>query len=454
MRAVIIILVLSSLFCFKTQAQGYFAFYELRDLVQQSQSMQPAFIPDNAVSVSFPALNVGSSLQSGFRLQDLLSKNTDGLFVIDFDVLQDATNEMNYFNSSATAHLFALNIKMKKGGLSFFTNTRANFDLAYGEELIEFLANGNANYIGNTIDFSDTRLLMNAYHEYGVGYTHQFLADRLVVGARVKLIQGLFHGSTNEGFKGSLTTDENDFAWTMNVTNGQFNTAGLDYLFNAEDYDENELTNYLLSNQNSSLGFDIGAKYQLLPNLKIEAAVNDIGKMRWNEQVRNYQVEDGSVVYEGVDLKNLADAENIFRDSLFAQFNGTETENAFESRLGARYYFTVTGNVAPNDRFSLTYFKNTAFSDAPANIALSFNHRFENFVVGAVGSYRGRNNEVNLGASLASNIGPVQLYVALDNILIMNRPERYSKGDFRFGLNLMFGYKKYRKDDIVDLDAL
>ena len=96
-----------------------------------------------------------------------------------------------------------------------------------------------------------------------------------------------------------------------------------------------------------------------------------------------------------------------------------------------------------------------AFQHLPANYALSYNHRFENFVFGVVGSYRRANTEFNLGASIASNIGSVQLYMALDNILIMNRPERFSKADFRFGLNLMFGYKKRKKGyPVVDLDSL
>ena len=147
------------------------------------------------------------------------------------------------------------------------------------------------------------------------------------------------------------------------------------------------------------------------------------------------------VSYSGLVLANIGDADNILRDSLGNKFNSSETRRGFESQLG-------------NDRVSLTYFKNSAFSDLPGNYALPFNHRFENFVVGAVASYRRANNEFNLGGSLASNIGPVQLYVVLDNVLVTNRPEQYSKLDLRFGLNILFGFKKWKKDTIVDLDKL
>lgn len=160
------------------------------------------------------------------------------------------------------------------------------------------------------------------------------------------------------------------------------------------------------------------------------------------------------MTFQGVDRSSVGEADNILRDSLLSKFTSNETRESFTSPIGTRYYLTVTGNITPDDRISLTYFKNAAFGDLPANYALSFNHRFENFVVGAVGSYRRANTEFNLGASLASSIGPVQVYVALDHILIMNRPEQYSKADFRFGLNLLFGYDKWKKDKIVDLDIL
>lgn len=426
----------------------------MRDLVQQTQSLQPAFIPNNSVSVSVPALNFGTNIQADFRLEQLLSKNDQGQFVIDFDVLRTSAQNQNFTNFDLSSNLFALNINTSKGAFSLFANSRATFDLVYGEPLLEFLANGNTNAIGSTVDLSDTKFVMNGIHEFGLGYANRFLDDKLTIDARVKMIQGLFHGSLADNFEGSLQTREEDFLWTISVNNGQVNTAGFDYLFNANSYESNEFSNYLMSNQNRSVAFDFGAKYKVLPFLQVEAAVNDIGKIKWTEQVRNYQTEDAVVTYQGLDLANIGEADNILRDSLGSKFNSNETQVAFESNLGTRYYLTATAFIIPNDRFSLTYFKNNAFSDLPGNFALSFNHRFENFVVGAVGSYRRANTEFNLGASLASSIGPVQLYMALDNVLLLNRPEQYSKVDFRFGLNLMFGYKKWMKDKIVDLDKL
>lgn len=449
--SILFVLVVSS---FGLKGQSYFAFYELRDLVQQTQYMQPAFVPNNSVSVSIPALNFGTSVQADFRLDQLLSKNDIGQFVVDFDVLRESAQNANFTNFDLTANLLTINIKTSQGAFSLFANSRATFDLAYGEPLLEFLANGNTNAIGSNIDLSDTQFTMNGLNEYGIGYANRFLNDRLTIGARVKLVQGIVHGSLGDDFQGSIHTNADDYLWTISVQNGQVNTAGFDYLFNGGDYGANDFTNYVMSNQNRTVAFDLGAKFKVLPFLELEGSVNDIGKIKWSEQVRNYQTADTTFTYSGFDLANVGDAENVLQDSLGSKFNSNETQVGFETKLGTRYYMTVSGYITPNDRVSLTYFKNASFSEMPGNYALSFNHRFDNFVVGAVGSYRRAHNEINFGASLASNIGPIQLYVALDNILLMNRPERYSKADFRFGFNLMFGYKKWRKDKIVDLDNL
>ena len=70
--------------------QGYFAFYELRDIVPQAQILQPAFIPNNSVTVSLPMLNFGSSFQADYKIEELLSYNDQGQLVVDFDVMRQS----------------------------------------------------------------------------------------------------------------------------------------------------------------------------------------------------------------------------------------------------------------------------------------------------------------------------------------------------------------------------
>lgn len=436
--------------------QGYLSFYQLRDIVPQTQGLQPAFIPNNSFTLSLPGANVGVLVQGDLKLEEILYR-PDGQaeLTVDFDVMYAVAEEQNFLNMDLTANLFHLGIKTKKGGYSLFANARATFDFKYGRDLIDFLANGNANHVGETLDFSDSRIRMEAYHEIGIGYARRFLQDRLTVGARAKIVTGIFHASLAEGASGTLTTGADDFSWQIAVQNGTANTAGLDFLFNSDDYDSNEFTDYILNNENRTVAFDFGAKFKALEWLEVEAAVNDLGKINWTEQARNYNTADTTVTFVGVDLEGIEDSGEVFKDSLQNKFNSNETRRAFETSLPTKIYLTASAYLTPNDRFSLTYFQSNALDDLPANYALSYNHKFDKFVFGILGTYRRANNEINFGANLGTNLGPLQVYLAMDNALVTNRPEQYSKADIRFGFNLMFGYKKWRKKpDVVDLDAL
>ncbi len=435
--------------------QGYLSFYQLRDVVPQTQNLQPAFIPDNSFTISLIP-SVGANVQGDWTLEEILSRPS-GQFdlTVDFDVLNAVTQENNFLSVDATVNLFHVGLRTKVGSFSLFSNVKTNFDFKYSKDLIDFLANGNGNFIGGAVDFSDNCIKFESFQEIGIGYANKYLDDRLTVGARVKLVTGMFHASIQDGASPTLSTDATDFDWTVNLQNATVNTAGLDYLFNSDDYDDGDLTKYMLGNQNSTVAFDFGAKYRVLDWLEVEAAVNDIGNINWQEQVRNYNTYDTTTIFSGVELRDIENSDQVFEDSLTAKFRSDETRNTFSSSLPTRVFLTASAFLTPNDRFSLTYFKRNALEGMPANYALSYNHRFQKFVVGLVGLCRGANNEMNFGANIATNFSPVQLFAAADNFLVLNRPETYSKADFRIGLNLLFGFKKWqKKDDVVDLGRL
>lgn len=446
--------IIAMAFTFSAVGQGYFSFYQLRELVPQTQSLQPAFIPNNSFTFGLPGLGV--STEADFVLQDLLSKPDGSLdFNVDFDVLLDATNPMNRTNLDVTGNLFYIGIKTKNGGYSLFANARVTLDTQYGSDLIEFLANGNANRIGQEISLANTRANFNAYHEIGIGHTRKFLNERLIIGGRVKRVTGVYHASLAEGATGSIMTDANDYSWTVNVQNGTANTAGFDFHFNSSRYPGNELEDYAISNGNTGIAFDVGAIFKPFKWLTIEGSVNDIGSIDWTEQVRNYNTQDTEVTFSGVQLRGLENSDEVFRDSVESKFISNETRRAFTTDLTMRSYLAASLNAGKYNRFTFMAFNNHAFDEIDPSFAVSYNRSAKYFTFGVVGSYRNSHTEVNLGANIAADIGPVQLYLALDNAVIMNKPETYSKADIRFGFNLMFGYKKWRdKTEVVNLDEL
>jgi hypothetical protein len=448
-----ILLILAIVVSFSASAQGFLSFYQLRDIVPQTANFQPAFIPNNSFTLGLPT-NVGVTVQGDVKLEELLYKAPgQNDLSINFDVLNGVALERNNINVQVDLNALHLGFKTKKGGFHIFSNVRANVDFVYNKDLIEFLANGNSNSIGATLDFTGSTVRIDAFHEVGFGYARKFLNEKLVVGGRIKLVTGMYHASIEEDAGLRLTTDANDYSWQVQVQNGTVNTAGFG-LFDDSDDEGSDMSSYMVSNGNRTVAFDIGAKYKPLHWLEVEAAVNDIGKINWTDEVRNYNTEDTDFTFTGIDLRNQDETADAIQDSLTNKFTSNETQNEFSTTMARRMYLSTSVYLTPNDRFSLLYFKRDALSHMKANYALAYNHKFDKFVVGVLGSMRGE-NDFNFGANLGTNIGPVQLYLAMDNVLVTNKPEQYSKADFRFGLNLMFGYKKwFKKPDVVDLDEL
>ncbi|KYG79036.1 hypothetical protein AWN68_05225 [Roseivirga echinicomitans] len=457
MKAMKKLLLTTALLVFAIQfsySQAYFSYFQLRELVPQTQSLQPAFIPKGTFTFGLPT--AGFLAQSDFKLRDLISKQSgDVNFEVNFDVMLAASAEINTISTDVTANLFHVGYKTKNGAYSLFANARASIDLRYGKDLMEFLANGNSNRIGAEINLSDTRIFANTYHEIGIGHAHKFLEDRLTVGARVKMITGLFHASTAEGASGTLYTNEIDNSWRVSLQNATINTAGLDLLMNSDDYESNATSSYAMSNQNKTVAFDLGAKFKVLDWLTVEAAMNDIGTINWKEQVRNYNTADTTVTISGIQLRGLENSSDSFKDSIQNKFRSNETQKEFSTSLPMKTYLAASLFLTSRDKFTVIAFNNHVFKEIDPSFAVAYNHTVNKFTFGVLGSYRGPQNEVNLGLNLATDIGPMQLYLATDNMLISNKPEQYSKMDFRFGLNLMFGYKKWSsKSDAVDLDSL
>lgn len=445
-----LIIIFALFISFESFSQGSLSFYQLREFVPQTSNLQPAFIPDNGLTIGLPT-NFGFIYQGDLTIQDLISKDpSNNNLSLDFDVTNEVASELNRFNFQANVNLLHLGLRTKVGAFSFFANLRTNFDFTLNKDLIEFLANGNGNSLESTLDFTGSAIGFNAYHEIGVGYANRYLDDKLTLGVRVKQVTGMYHASTQEGAGLSLTTNANDFSWNIAVQNGTVNTAGLDFLFNSDDYESSDMTSYMISNDNSSLAFDIGAKYRLYEGLEFEIAINDIGSINWKEQVINYNTEDASFTYNGISLRGTDDQADAIQDSLLNRFTSNETQNSFSTSLATSIFLSTSVYTTTKDRFSLTYFHRRSLNETPANIALSYNRKLgRKVVLGAVSSYLGSGRGLNLGFNAAANLGPIQTYIAMDNALLTLKPETHNKAQFRFGLNLMFGYKKWTSEEPV-----
>ncbi|MDA8595212.1 DUF5723 family protein [Flavobacteriaceae bacterium] len=450
MKKLLLSLVFTSMVA-ATYGQGYLSFYQLRDLVPQTQGLNPAYAPQNGFVFSIPALNSSFETTASFPASDLLVDQGDGRLKIDFQNLLANTEEENELGLDFTSNLFHFQVRGLGGSLSLFSNARGSFNLRYDDDLINLLANGNGNSIGQTISLGEDLNFMT-YNEYGIGYTTQLFEDKLTLGVRLKYLNGQFYAGTQEGGTLDIYTAPGTYDITMTANGLGVQTAGLDILLNPDDYDSNALGNYAVWTDNTGFAADFGATFKLTERVTLEASVTDIGSINWSDMVTNYSLNNASTTIDGSDLRADGDEEGGF-DEIESEiedfFEANENYEEFQTKLNMKTYFGATYMIHDSHRLGMTMYNNSVFGTFNPSYAASYNWLpGRKTTLGVLASFGGMIQEPMFGANLATNLGPIQFYAATNNFLGLTKPQEINAVDVRFGLNIMLGYKRVTKTRI------
>lgn len=444
MKKILLTLVFTSMVA-TTYGQGYMSFYQLKDIVPQTQGLNPAYAPQNGFTFSLPVLNSSFQTSLEFPVSDLLVQEDNGSLKIDLDNLLSVSEEDNNLGVDFTSNLFHFQLKVGKGSVSLFSNARGSLNLQYDDDLINLLANGNGNSIGETISLNEELNLMS-YNEYGVGYTRQFLDDKLTVGARFKYLNGQFYAGTQQGGTLELYTAPDSYDITLTADGLGVQTAGVDLFLNSDDYDDNAFTNYVTWTDNTGFAMDFGATYKITDQLTVEASVTDIGSINWKDLVVNYDLNNASTTITGSDLLADGDEEGGFDEiqtELEDFFDANENYESFTTKLNMKTYIGATYMFYDVHRVGLTMYNNSVFNTFDPSYSVSYNWLpGRKTTLGVLTSFGGMINEPMFGANLATNLGPIQFYAATNNFIGLTKPEDIQTVDVRFGLNIMLGYKK------------
>jgi len=112
---------------------------------------------------------------------------------------------------------------------------------------------------------------------------------------------------------------------------------------------------------------------------------------------------------------------------------------------GASYFITPKFNLGILSRTDFLNGKISQQITASANVTTG---RFINLSL----SYSYKNAYLkNIGAGLSLNLGPLNLYVISDNALnLLFWPQEARSVNFWFGMNMVFGYRRYMKVEYKD----
>lgn len=408
----------------------------------QQMSTNPALQPEGII-VNLPGI-YNNLWTTNVTFNDLFVEENGGV-VLDVANAIGQLEAQNILRENLDIETIGIGFHIGKLGLSLGHRMRFNGLINYSKNLAQLIWEGNAQFIGQTIAFGPS-FDLTAYHEIALGAAYQ-IGDKVQIGGKLKLLSGTSNVNTGSSDLRLTTSDDiyqlqMDANYVVNsagaLTYDGLRDIGLDFNFG------NFSTKDILGG-NSSLAFDLGIAVQL-GKLQLTASAIDLGaEISWEENVNNYTL-DGTYAFEGLDIaQQLLDDEAAFGsvvDSIYATYEPTETQNAYTTTIGAKYYFGAQYELSDEIVVGLIGFTDNYQDVNTAALALSASYQLMPIL--RVGGFYGLRNERidNIGVNATASLGPVQLLLATDNIITAFRPKDSNLANFRLGLNLFFGREK------------
>lgn len=423
------------------RAQIDLSTYTLGDSWQATQ-LNPAFgARIKGLRIGLPGLRNDLGL-SNITFNDLVRTEDDRTF-IDADA---AIPQLDPLNNILTERLDieTIGVGYQFGGFFLGLQHRLRYVayVDYPKTLPQLIWQGNAQFIGETVDFGPD-FELNGYHEIALGGALA-LGDNLRLGARVKLLSGIANTSTTNT-ELTLTTGEENYELTVDG-NYHINASGvLDYEGYESltlDFQFGRLDAGNFFSGNTGLAFDLGVDAQFGP-LQLSASILDLGgQLDWNEDVKNYTFDEPRQ-YQGLDV-----VRNIFEDSLSfdgildslqLRYEPTETSVPYTTELSTKYYFRIGYPITEQLTAGVILFGEQYRGDFDPAAALTGNYAIGGrWQVGALVAFR-RESFTNLGLNLAYGIGPLRFMLATDNVITVFSPRNSHQASLRVGASLVFG---------------
>ena len=411
--------------------------------IHQSSYVNAAAIPDHKVSIGLPGLSSVSLdlTNTGFTYNDVVNDETKK-----YDPYKalNAMSKENYMNVGSKIDLFSLRLKVRSFYFTVNVTENNNFKFSYPKDLFTLMLKGNH----DQVNFDFTSLGINASHtrEYGLGITKE--GKNLIVGGRIKLIQGLANIYSRTDNLKFLTDTANGNNLSATAKGEVFTSVPIDSTF--------DIMNYMNNWNNMGGGIDLAVSYKFTPKWQLTVAANNIGFIDWKNNLTRYQM-DGQAGFNGADILGpyLNGGEFRFKevvDSLSKAFNLKEVKaESYRTWLIPQFYTLLNYHIFKNTSIGASMFLEAFVKVTPTG-TLAVQQKVGKMLSMTV-SYSAKFGQFNnLGLGVVFKPGPFDFYIVGDNILlpIINYASdkfyvnRKMVGDlrtvnFRFGMNLVFG---------------
>lgn len=431
---------------FQAKAQYDFTLQGMT-LVPQRMYINPAFVPDSKWHIGLPMLSSNHITlgHNGFAYSQLIKKDANDSLYVDLQNALDRMGKSDYLSMNAKFDLlsFSFTFGPEKNNFMYVHSAMriaTRFNLP--KDLLNGIWKGNGAYLGETIDLKAMNADATVYTEWSISYARKLLDKKLRVGISVKYLNGITNVSTdNRGL--SLYTDPNNYNITAKA-DVTLNSAGL--LGDFEDIGGDISYKSFLTG-NHGFAFNIGAHYLIDEKWEVAISANDLGMIFWKDNTHNKTIGDSEFTFEGLDLAQFLtqpDSVTVFEDfvdTLEAAFPLTETENNYNTSLSSQIYISGAYKFTDRDRLGLDFYGEIFKSHFEPAVALNYTRKFGT-IFHLSGSYMYNSRSfANFGFGFGLTLGPVQWYLAADNILAPMMPQHSQNAHFHSGLNFVVNYK-------------
>ncbi|WP_439181772.1 DUF5723 family protein [Carboxylicivirga taeanensis] len=430
--------------------------------IPQSTQLNAAFRPVKKWYLAMPALGSVqfNGTNSGFSWNDIIRKGTgmqaDSL-IVDLDYAAGQMQDNNLFATEASLQVLGFGFAVKQWFFTFDINHRLKARMNYPASLMN-LRYGNWDYdLSQPINHSFSDIYVNGldYHEVVLGASKS-INDKLTLGVRVKYLIGVANVQS-EYFTLEMETFQNG---NMRITSdASFRTnIPLDITYDAEGYVDNlevrdDADELFTSTKNTGFGLDLGATYQLTDKLMLGAAINDLGFINWKEGTSRLFTK-GTFDYDGVNVSDelTGDAGDAdYLEQLGDDFEETFrfSNDADSYRTGLMGNFNVSADYQFKEWLNFGLVSKNYFVDDKLvpQVTLATGLQAGRILSGAITYSYMKNAPANLGAGMALNLGPFQVYAVTDNLNAAFKPASAKYVNARLGINFVFNGKRDKADD-------
>ena len=419
---------------FTLNAQHNLGIHMMNGLYQQSFH-NPAMFPDSNIVVALPSAFV-NVYHSGGSLGDLITENSAGESEIQVDEVAAKVQDENELVTNVDIHAFEFSIPVRDFSFSIGHAFRNDLVLNYDRTFVELLSDGNAQFIGQTIEFGPS-IDFQSYSEIRLGVGYRFA--NIKVGARLKILSGIGDISPVSN-NAKLTTSDDIYQIQLESDYAINSAAYLDYdVENGFDWVGEDLSAKDFITKNSGLAVDLGLSAKLGDKLTASVGINDLGSIKWSEGVKNFSSNINKtydsiydLVLDGDSLSVVNNFENL-TEALEFKESSNEYSTSLPMKVNAAINYRITKSLsiaAASQMINYEAQNYTSFS-----IGGSYNFK-KNFSAGV--AYVSHQDSNTIGVTLMGRLGPAQIFLVTDNIITAFDPVNSQFGNVGAGFNLIF----------------